>query len=141
MFLYYTSFQTNRLHVDLKGCRSRVEVRRIVGSLFSSEVGRDFPPLLGFPLQYSCGDATRFEPLFGTRNHVEQRGGALSLFECGLALFAAHPTDGGAAVAIDGDVFESLLLDEGECVDDGEKFSNVVGAHHRPIVEKLLPSA
>lgn len=39
--------------------------------LFASEVGRDFAPLLGFPLQNSCGDATSFEPLFGTRNHVE----------------------------------------------------------------------
>ena len=78
--------------------------------LFASEVGRDFAPLLGFPLQYSCGDATRFEPLFGTRNHVEQRSGALCLFERGFALLVAYPTDGCAAVAIDGDVFESLFL-------------------------------
>ena len=109
--------------------------------LFASEVGRDFAPLLGFPLQNTGGDATRFEPLFGTRNHVEQRSGALCLFERGFALLAAHPTDGSAAVAIDGDVFESLFLYQRESVNNGKKFANVVCAQHWTIVKNLLSCA
>ena len=121
--------------------RKRQEQRKNGRKLFASEVGRDFPPFLGFPLQNSCGDATRFEPLFGTRNHVEQRSGALCLFERGFALLVAHPTDGCAAVAIDGDVFESLFLYQRESVDNGEKFAYVVRSQHWTIVENLLSCA
>ena len=63
------------------------------------------------------------------------------MFESGFALLAAHPTDGGATITINGDAFEALFLYQRESVDNGEKFAYIVRAQHWTIVKNLLSCA
>ena len=112
-------------------------INSIKDVLLPSEVGRHLAPLLGFPLYDRDGDAVALEPCLGTFDELEELFGLFIALELGLAAFLAYPTDGCAAIAIDGHL-EPLLVEHGQSVYDGKKLSDVVGAVHGAKVEYLL---
>jgi hypothetical protein len=63
--------------------------------LFSTEIGGNFTPLVGFPFQDGIGDAVRLEPGFGAGNHFVELFGARGARQLRATLLAAHPRNGG----------------------------------------------
>ena len=108
--------------------------------LFSSEIGRNLAPLLGFPLHDGDGDAVCLEPRFSSFDELEEFLGLIIALEQGLAAFLTYPADGRAAIAVDGHL-EPLLVEHGQGVYDGKKLANIIGAVHGAEVEDLLAVA
>ena len=97
------------------------------GGLFSAEVGGDFAPFFGVPLEDGVGEGVCGEPVVGTLKQVANHGILCIGDDCGAAMPSLHPSDGGAAVGIDGEC-GIFFVESGECVDDGEEFADVVRA-------------
>ena len=89
---------------ECKDCYAKfhIVVKVSVGSLFTSKVGRDFAPLLGFPLYDGDGDTVCLEPRFGTFDELEELFSLFGALKLGLATFLTHPADSRAAITIDG---------------------------------------
>ena len=94
--------------------------------------------MVGFPFQDGIGDAVRLEPGFGAGNHFVELFGARGARQLRATLFAAHPRNGGGRIGINGH-FRALLVEEGEGMDDGEKFTDVVRAVDGAEVKNLAP--
>ena len=108
--------------------------------LFSSEIGWNFAPLLGFPFHNGDGDAVCLEPRLGTFDKLEKLLGLFGALKLSLATLLAHPTDSRAAIAVDGHL-EPLLVEHGQGVYDGKKLANVIGAVYGAKVKYLLAIA
>lgn len=106
--------------------------------LFSTEIGRNFTPLVGFPFQDGIGDAMCLEPGFGAGDHFVELFGARSARQLCATLFAAHPRNGSGRIGINGH-FRALLVEEGEGMDDSEKFADVVRAVDGAEMKDLAP--
>ena len=78
------------------------------------------------------------EPGFGAGNHFVELFGARGARQLRATLFAVHPRNGGGRIGINGH-FRPLLVEEGEGVDDGEKFADVVRAMDGTEMEDLAP--
>lgn len=76
----------------------------IIGVLFSTEVGRVFTPVLGFPFEYGVEPAVGIEPVLGALDEVKYLIVAAGACQLGVAFFLFHPFDSGHAIAVDGDV-------------------------------------
>ena len=107
--------------------RKLADARARARGLFSTEIGGNFTPLVGFPFQDGIGDTVRLEPGFGAGNHFVELFGARGARQLRATLLAAHPRNGGGRIGINGH-FRALLVQEGEGVDDGEKLADVVRA-------------
>lgn len=70
----------------------------MVVALFPPEVGRDFPPTFGFPLDEGRFPRVIFQPLFCAFDEDEKGFGAGGAGKCGLAFLLAYPQEGVAAV-------------------------------------------
>lgn len=96
--------------------------------LFSAEVGWNFAPDFGVPLQYACVEGVCVQPRFGAVYQFEDG----FVFGYGLQFcFAgacAHPCLCGDAVGIDDWHVQSSLFYQSECVHDGQKFADIVGS-------------
>ena len=110
---------------------------KVLVGLFSTKVGRNLAPLVGLPLYDGVGDAMTLEPCFGSLDKLEELLRLGRALELGLARFLAHPTDGRTTIAIDGHL-ETLLVEHGKGMHDGEKLANVVGAMYRTKVEDFF---
>ena len=102
---------------------------------FAPKVGRYFTPFLGLPLDDWITIVVCLQPLLCTGNHLKEGLRRRGMLELGLTLPLRHPEDGIIAVGVDGLVVESLVPAECQCMDDGEKFPDVIRAVHRTIVE------
>lgn len=80
----------------------------------------------------------RLEPGFGAGDHFVELFGARGTRQLRATLFAAHPRNGGGRIRINGH-FRALLVEEGEGMDDGEKFADVVRAVDGAEVKNLAP--
>lgn len=80
----------------------------------------------------------RLEPSFGTGDHFVELFGARGARQLRATLFAAHPRNGGGRIGINGH-FRALLVEEGEGMDDGEKFADVVRAVDGAEMKDLAP--
>ena len=89
---------------------------------------RDFAPFGGFPFNDRCRDVVRLEPCLGTRDDLEQRFRLGITRQFGFALLLVHPQNGVIAVAVNGFVVDAHLVHQRRGVDDGKKFTDVIGA-------------
>ena len=94
--------------------------------------------MVGFPFQDGIGDTVRLEPGFGAGNHFVELFGARGARQLRATLFATHPRNGGGRIGINGH-FRALLVEEGEGMDDGEKFTDVVRAVDGAEMKNLAP--
>lgn len=78
------------------------------------------------------------EPGFGAGDHFVELFGARSARQLRATLLAAHPRNGGSRIGINGH-FRALLVEEGEGMDDGEKFADVVRAVDGAEMKNLAP--
>lgn len=78
------------------------------------------------------------EPGFGAGDHFVELFGARGARQLRATLFAAHPRNGGGRIGINGH-FRALLVEEGEGMDDGEKFADVVRAVDGAEMKNLAP--
>ena len=106
--------------------------------LLPSEVGRDFTPLLGVPLDEGKGKSVLLQPCLGTCDKGKEGGVLRCTCEGGLYLALRCPDDSGAAIAIDGHG-EPFLLQQCHGMDNSQELTDIVRAVNRTIVEDLLP--
>ena len=102
---------------------------------FAPKVGGYFAPFLRFPLDNRVPIIVSLQPVLCSCNHLKKWLGLFISLQFGLALALLYPEDGIIAVGVDGLVVESLVPAECQCMDDGEKFPDVIRAVHRTIVE------
>lgn len=102
---------------------------------FPSEVGRYLAPFLCFPFYYRVVEVVRHEPFLRPSDDLVELFCLRCPLQFRLAFSFPHPKDGIVRVGVDCFRVQSLLPEECECVDDGQKFTNVVGALHGSEVE------
>ncbi len=105
--------------------------------LFPSEISGYLPPLIRLPFQDAGGIGIFAQPLLRTFYQAEELFGLGVAWQFGLAFFLFYPVDGVHAVAVDGHV-EAFLLQQGQSVNNGQKFSDIIGTVHRPEVKDFL---
>ena len=77
--------------------------------LLSAEVGGDFAPFLGFPLDDGVAVVVGLKPSLGAGDDLEQGLCLGRTLQLGLTLTLLNPEDGIVGVGIDGLVVKTLL--------------------------------
>ena len=96
------------------------------GGLFSTEVGGNFTPYLGTPLDNGVDIGISGKPCFGP-THERQQIVCLGIVgEGGLGFAVAHPCLRRDTVAVDRKIPPALLA-QCECMNEREKFTDIVG--------------
>ena len=102
---------------------------------FTAEVGGNFTPFLGFPLDNGVAVVVGLKPILGTGYDLKKLLRLRRALQLGLALTLRDPKDGIVGVGIDGFVVQALIPAKGEGMNDGKKLSDVIGAMNRAIME------
>lgn len=104
-----------------------------------SEVGGNFPPLLGIPFYNPVMICIIFKPSFGSFHYLKQLGITFIALQCSLATSVAHPCLPGATVAIYRHVGTPHLLQQCKPVNNGKEFSYIIsGIRERPFVKSFF---
>ena len=107
--------------------------------LLATEVGRNFSPLLCFPLYNGRGYTVGAQPLFCPCYDIVQPGGRFVMLQGGFTLLFVHPQDGIIRVAVDYLVFNALLFHQCQRMDNCQKLANVVRSRRRTEMKDALP--
>lgn len=81
-----------------------------------------------FPLDDGVAEVVSGQPVFGPCNNLIQGFRLGRTLQFCLALAFVDPEDGVVGIAVDGLVEKSLIPAEGQGVDDGQEFTDIIGA-------------